>query len=402
MTRRWVACWLLAGACAGPTDESRTEQAALSPEKLRARLELIRDSAAELGVTNAALIAGIAVSETELAHCWFEAQFACMGPMSPDCGGPVIAGAADGPCADMQGGLGMFQFDSGTYAQTVATYGPQILTVAGNTAQAVAFVIDRLPLEVSGTESWMTAANYLNQVPLTLGDPILEEWSHFLACRYNGCCSTSALCESRADGYRDNALSSFTSLGPDFWRTSDRCAGLPADGLIDDRSACYLAGGDPRYWRREPAGIAGTSEWTNSTAASAAANFARWNVRPTLAGRLRLEVNLVGGAATTATYTIVHAGMIDTVVIDQSATDGFVTLGEYPFAATGDEYVELGDNTGTSQQRLVFDALRLTDLDHASDDDDGGCVAGGTPSRGGLLVICLAAGAIVRRRRRRT
>ena len=34
-------------------------------------------------------------------------------------GGPIIAGGADGPCADMQGGLGMFQFDAGTYQQTV-------------------------------------------------------------------------------------------------------------------------------------------------------------------------------------------------------------------------------------------------------------------------------------------
>src|SRR3989475_4893309 len=39
--------------------------------------------------------------------------------------------------------LGMFQFDTGTYAQTLAAYGDGILTVEGNTAQAVAFVVDK-------------------------------------------------------------------------------------------------------------------------------------------------------------------------------------------------------------------------------------------------------------------
>lgn len=84
------------------------------PAAQRERLALIRDTAAGMGITNAALIAGIAVSETNLAHCWSEATYACQGPDSPSCGGPVIAGSADGPCAAMQGGLGLFQLDAGT------------------------------------------------------------------------------------------------------------------------------------------------------------------------------------------------------------------------------------------------------------------------------------------------
>ena len=95
------------GACVASEDEATLEQT-LTAAQRKARMELIRDSAAEMGVHNAALLAGIAVSETNFAHCWSEATWACQGPASPSCdGGPVIAGAADGPCAQQQGGLGI-------------------------------------------------------------------------------------------------------------------------------------------------------------------------------------------------------------------------------------------------------------------------------------------------------
>ena len=86
-------------ACAEPA--TSVIETGLTAEERRLRLELIRDAAAEMGVHNAALLAGIAVSETNLAHCWSEATFACQGPPSPSCdGGPIIAGSADGPCAE--------------------------------------------------------------------------------------------------------------------------------------------------------------------------------------------------------------------------------------------------------------------------------------------------------------
>src|SRR5204862_1618294 len=131
-----------------------TEQE-LSDAVKRERLTLIRDSAAEMGLYNGALLAGVAQSETNLAHCFSEAGFACPGPASPSCGGmPIIAGGADGPCASMLGGLGMFQFDAGTYADTVSTYGDSILTIEGNTAQAVAFVVSKAELDVAGVDDW--------------------------------------------------------------------------------------------------------------------------------------------------------------------------------------------------------------------------------------------------------
>jgi len=334
----------LVAACADPP---------APPSARRERLALIRDTAEEMGIHNAALIAGIAVSETNLAHCWSEATYACMGPASPSCGGPVIAGSADGPCSAMQGGLGLFQFDAGTWADTLASYGDAILTVEGNTAQAVSFVIDQVMAGVPGAADWLVAAGWIDGVPLAAGDPAMAQWAELMACRYNGCCAATELCRARADGYRDHALELTRELGAAFWRTDDRCAGLPGDGVIEQRSACYVAAGDPRAWHREAAGRGGAREWALT---GAPGSFARWIIRVPAAGRYRVEVYAAGGEAV-AGYRIAHGGAIDTVAVDQAAATGFVALGELGFAG-GDEYVELAA-TGSPGAKLVFDAIRV-------------------------------------------
>ena len=174
---------LALAACSVEPTTTGVEQT-VSAEVKQERSALIRDAAAEMGIYNAALFGGIAVSETNLAHCWSEATYACMGPASSSCGGePIIAGSADGPCSDQQGGLGMFQFDSGTYAQTLDTYGPTILTVEGNTAQAVAFVVERVKQDVDGVTDWMTAAAWINSIPMSAGEPLAQEWGRLMACR---------------------------------------------------------------------------------------------------------------------------------------------------------------------------------------------------------------------------
>ena len=395
---------LCVAACAVPAT-SEVEQFSVSAEVKQERAALIRDSAAEMGLYNAALLGGIATSETNFAHCWDEAQFACKGPASPSCdGGPIIAGGADGPCSAMQGGLGMFQFDAGTYAQTIAEYTDSILTVEGNTAQAVAFVVDKVELDIDGVTDWMSAVAWLNSIPFTAGDPLTERWAQLIACRYNGCCSASATCTSRRNAYRDNAIDLHTELGADFWRTADRCAALGTDGIIDQRTACYLAGGEPRYWRHEAGGFDDDHEWTASTTASQPSNFARWLLRPTRATTYHIEVNIQGGEATTATYEIVHAGQSERITIDQTTADGFVVLGDFELVGDGTEYVQLGDNTGASAQKLVYDALRVTALDDiggpGDDDDgdrgDGGCATGG---RAAPWLVLLALALIPRRRR---
>jgi len=399
---KWGLLLVATAACTG----TGTSTQGLSADVRHQRLETIRDIAAQGGLYNGALLGGIAVSETQLAHCQSEATYACMGPASPSCGGgPVIAGSADGPCAAMQGGLGMFQFDAGTYAQTLAAYGDDVLTVEGNTALAVNFVVGKVILDIAGVGDWRAATAWMNQVPLVAGDPVTEQWSHLLACRYNGCCSTSATCTTRANGYRDNAIAVFTEMGADFWRTADRCAQVPADGVIDQRSECYVAGGDPHYFRREAAGYGGSLEWTMGTTAAAPANFAQWFVHG--AGHYHLEVYLDGGTfgtTTAAPYVIAHAGGMDTVVIDQTSATGFVPLGDFLFTGDGTEYVMLGDNTGDAQGKLLFDALRATSLDgpmpDAGDGGGGGAGSTGCAAAGGGAGVLLGLGLLAVRRRR--
>jgi MYXO-CTERM domain-containing protein len=367
-----------------------------------------------MGVYNAALLGGIATSETGLAHCNSEVSFGCPGPNSPSCGDqPILAGGADGPCSDMQGGLGMFQFDAGTYAQTISTYTDAILTVEGNTAQAVSFVVDKAILDIDGATDWMSATEWMNTVPMTAGDPVMERWATLMACRYNGCCSSSSLCTSRKNGYRDNAIAIYNDLGADFWKTGDRCTALPADGVIDQRSACTIAGGEPRFWRHEATGYGDSSEWTETTAAAKPSNFERWLVKPARATMYHLEVFVQGGEATAAKYKVHHAGTVDTVTIDQTTASDFVALGDFDLAGDGSEFVELGDNTGTANQKLVVDALRVTPLDGmdpgGSDGgvggDDGGKVGGGGGcstggDSGGSVVLLLGLIALAARQRR--
>lgn len=412
---RRVAVLVALAACADSEPELATREVALTDAVRHERYRLIRDAAAEMGLYNAQLLAGIAISETQLAHCQSEATYACKGPASPSCnGGPIIAGSADGACSLMQGGLGMFQFDSGTYAQTLATYGDSILTIEGNTAQAVNFVVVRAIMDITGANDWMSAVAWLNSIPMDASAALMADWADFIVCRYNGCCTTSTTCTTRRRDYRDNAIDAYNEMGDEFWDTSTRCTSLPSDGIIDERSECYIAGGDPRYWRLlDDGGHASTREWTGTTSAGEPANFGRWIVKAPRATVYSVDVHLDGGSAgtsTTAKYEIHHNGVVDTVMVDQTSASGFVSLGEFEFSGTGEEYIQLGDNTGEAgslDKQVMFDAVRVLPLDGElpepgdPGDDGGGCCeasrgGGSTGALGALLV-----GLVLRSRRRR-
>jgi hypothetical protein len=385
---------VLVCACTSPT--ASVEQG-LSMQTKHERYQLIRDSAAQMGVYNGPLLAGIAISETGLAHCNSEVTYGCPGPASPSCGGAaILAGGADGPCADQQGGLGMFQFDAGTYDQTVATYGPQILTIEGNAAQAVWFVIDKVEQDIPNAASWLDAAAWMNAVPLDASNATMNQWAQLLACRYNGCCAQSALCTSRANGYRDNALTAYGDMGADFWNAVG-CKALPADGVIAVRSECYVAGGDPRYWHADG------FEWTKTTTDPAPANFGEWIIKVPSTGRYHVDVDLEGGTAKQAAYVIAHAGATDTVAVDQTSATGFVTLGDYDFSGSGDEHVLLGDNTGEDGAQLAFTSIRVESLDAPAPPGGCGCQArgGGAAAAGFAFVTFALIGRPKKRRRRR-
>lgn len=163
------------------------------------------------------------------------------------------------------------------------------------------------------------------------------------------------------------------------------CAPVPAEGrVIDETDACAEQGGTPAALRRvEGAGQGDTLTWTKTTDWDMADNFARWDLELAEAGRYRVEVYTDAryAEATRATYTVRHAGTSEDVVLDQSAADGWQTLGEFAFAAGGDQSLHVGDNTGealATDTQLVFDAIRLTRVDGGSPggDDPGGDPAG--------------------------
>lgn len=174
----------------GPVDdEAVVVKSSLNPQQRVQRYAAIRAAASARGMANAYLLAGIANTETGLAHCWSEAQWACQGPNSPECGGgPVIAGSADGPCYQREGGLGLFQFDAGTYAQTMNRYGDRVLTVDGQIGAAIDYVVQMVKVSAYTTnaETDAKARAWINA--FDVNDPTLrDQWIKTVLRYYNGC-----------------------------------------------------------------------------------------------------------------------------------------------------------------------------------------------------------------------
>jgi len=394
----------------------------LTAAQRRARAELIRDTAAAAGMTNAALLAGIGEIETNFAHCWSEATWACQGPASASCGGgPVIAGAADGPCSAQQGGLGMFQFDSGTFSDTIGVYGPDIVTLQGNVDAVIPFLVARAVQSVDGIDDAAEALAWMNSIVIQDGNPDYEDWLYFVAWRYNGCMG----CTTQINKYRSVTNKLRDEFGADFWNVAPRaCDPVPGEGrTIDETDTCFTKRGTASSWYTSQNGTGGSTLFTYTTAEAEADNNATWQV--VADGRYRVEVYTDAALAGThqARYTVMHAGGATDVVIDQTAATDFQSLGTFDFAGDGSVY--LGDNTGepydaNAKIAIMFDAIRLvpstdppTDPPPGGDDDpteSTGCSAGGSPGAGvmlALLALLSRAGACgtrsaIRRRRLRT
>jgi hypothetical protein len=206
---RFLVPLALLAACAGDAPSGPSSEPVVAPQlSTNAKLPRyigIRDAATARGMTNAYLLAGIANDETGLAMCWSEATWACQGPSSPDCGGgPVIAGAADGPCSDQQGGLGMFQFDAGTFTDTINKYGGNIVTVAGQTSAAIDYAtwMVKISAYTTDAETDDKARAWINRF-----DPnnptLVDQWISTVVRYYNGCQPGWSCWSSRYQTYSD-------------------------------------------------------------------------------------------------------------------------------------------------------------------------------------------------------
>jgi hypothetical protein len=356
----------------------------LTPAQRAERAARIRDVAADNGISAGFLLAGIAQAETNLSHCWSELTWACEGPASPDCdGGPVVAGAGDGPCSLMEGGLGMFQFDGGTFDETLARDGDGVLLLAGNVTRAVDFVVDMVMRSTYVDASTPAEAKaWMNQV--TVDGPLWEAWITTVTHYYNGCVpGVCGVFDDRYAHYDASAADVYAELGEAFWQVElPPCAPVPPEGrALEETDRCFEKGGPLPYWR---VGMGGESElhvWTGTIDAAEPTNFARWSLELDEAGTYLVEVSVPpGGTTPQARYEITHGGVVDEVVVDQGATTGWVSLGELEFAAGGGQAVLVGDDTGdVESERLVVDALRLTRVDVGQ----GGGGAGGQGGAGG-------------------
>lgn len=214
----------LSGCTAGLDDDFTDDalhQSLLSRTQRRTRATQIRDAAAREGLTSAGwLLAGIADAETQLSHCWSELTWACQGPYSADCRGPVVAGAGDGPCSARQGGLGMFQFDGGDYDQTLRRDGARVLSVAGNVQAAVEFVVRMVTdsAYVPGVASRAEAVRWLNGV--TPDNERFSAWVQTVTHYYNGCLPSYPCHPQRYRHYRDYARGVWSEMGPSFWNVA--------------------------------------------------------------------------------------------------------------------------------------------------------------------------------------
>jgi len=356
----------------------------LNDAERTARCADIRDVAADNGISAGYLFAGIAQAETNLSHCWEELDWACQGPPSVDCGGgPVVAGAGDGPCALMEGGLGMFQFDGGTFDETIARDGDGVLLLSGNVTRAVDFVVNMVMgsvyVDVSTAEE---AKAWMNTV--TVDGAGWDAWIQTVTHYYNGCTpSGCGVYEQRYQHYSDNGADVFFEQGEDFWNVDlPPCAPISPEGrMLEETDTCFTKGGPLPYWRVGIGGESNLHVWTGTTDLEEAVNFAEWELSFDEAGDYLVEVSVAAGTTPQAAYAVDHAGTTTAVVIDQGAADGFVELGVFPFAAGGAQRVFVGDNTGDlDDRRIAVDALRLTRIGGGG---AGGSGEGGMPGSGG-------------------
>jgi hypothetical protein len=250
MRIRSAVALLLVSSCTIGTEGEEPEEVheggskQLSVNAKRPRYEQIREAVRARGMNNAFLLAGIANDETGLAMCWSEATWACKGPPSPDCGGgPIIAGSADGPCGDQQGGLGMFQFDAGTYQQTISKYGGSVLTTAGQTSHAIDYAVWMVKISAYTTDAETDAKA---RAWIDRFDPnnaaLRDQWIKTVVRYYNGCQPSWSCWNPRYKTYSDGyhlAISEPGGLG--FWGASSgtRCGASPA--VVGEIEKKYLA-----------------------------------------------------------------------------------------------------------------------------------------------------------------
>lgn len=136
------------------------------------------------------------------------------------------------------------------------------------------------------------------------------------------------------------------------------------DIIIDDLDEGLRLGGPSAGWRTAPFGYKGQTHWTYCTD-EGVSNWGQWIPQFPVSGDYEVFVFVPEHKAGTkqAQYRIFHNGVDDESVVRQADyANEWVSLGTYEFAADGEEYVYLDDNTGEARSRGItigFDAVKF-------------------------------------------
>ena len=140
-----------------------------------------------------------------------------------------------------------------------------------------------------------------------------------------------------------------------------------AGTIVDDLSDEFSREGPTRYWHEAMMGYEEHSWWTQNNE-SGVENKARWALDVEQPGEYQVVVYIPLEHATTrqAQYTLYHVGKTSLIVIDQESNrNAWVVLGDFDFDATGDEFLELTDETGEADSafEIAVDAVGYSSAD---------------------------------------
>ena len=152
---------------------------------------------------------------------------------------------------------------------------------------------------------------------------------------------------------------------PELWEQLEASFGAPApnDMMTDNLEDCCTIHGPSSYWHPYTEnGQYHTFFYTGSVSSGSDINWVQWNFHlPDSTASYFLEVYIPPTGTATVTYNILHSSAEDSVTVAQSAFPAqWVSLGG-PYSAAEGLVVTTGDNTGSSGQRIVVDAIRFTE-----------------------------------------
>ncbi len=209
------------------------------------------------------------------------------------------------------------------------------------------------------------------------------------AAANSGCLSQEGqMCLTKKGWIWENVLRFFYGMDVSIVQAAGDCVKHPACGIsldgtstiIDERTECFRRKYSDNYFTlgavRTTGDVAGYNDslqfaytGTSETASGT------WLFNVQKSGKYLVSAYIdqkAGNLSQKATYVVRAKGVETPIVIDQSKQSGWADLGKFEFAAGGDQWVKLTDNTGeaytdASGKRVVFDALRFEYAENCSD-----------------------------------